>query len=121
MACACGHGVVPAARFHQPHLPERCVTAFSMDTAALAVSGEFHSVFRSFALVPAQFLPAGCCDSPAAHGMVFRLSESQAGNPDVSRGPLRVLYVLPRRIDAAQAIAALSHALLPDDFARRRD
>src|SRR4051812_26286702 len=113
MARACCPGLAPAAGLHPPYLSERCVTAFSVATAPFTVSGEFHSVFRSFALVSAQFLPAARCDSPAAHGVGFRLSESQAGNPDVSRGPRRLLHVLPRRVDAAQAIAALSHALLP--------
>src|SRR5205814_440273 len=38
----------------------------------------------------------------------------------VPRRPVRLLHVLPWRAGAAQARPAAPHALLPDDFARRR-
>ncbi len=117
-------GIVPAARRLQSHLREHLVDPAVVDRTAVDLPADVHSVLRQLALVPARPVRRDACGSAGRHGVDARQSrpdaQARAADRRLLHRPFRRLHVLPRRACAPQAAAALSDALLPDGFGRRR-
>ena len=118
-------GLGPAARRVEPHHAEHRVGAAAVDRAARALSAHVHP--RASTAPAGTSATSSCRWLAAALGvMAWTLADSEpharARDPGrrVLHRPLPRLHVLPRRARAAEARAALSDALLPDDLARRR-
>ena len=109
----------------QPHHAERRRGAAPVDRAARDLPADLHPLLRRHGLVQARHLPRRCWRRRSAswrgRSPIPTLTH-ELDDPDrrVLRRPVPRLHVLPRRARAPQAGAALPHALLPDDLARRR-